>query len=664
MGDPLKIVHLEDNGMDAALVEAALAEDGITCEIVRTSGANDFRAALEDDHIDLILSDYALPGFDGVSAQRAALTRRPDVPFIFVSGTMGEEIAIDRLKDGATDYVLKHRLGRLGPAVRRALLDSRHRRERAEAEAEIRRLNEALQVALGQANTFLDSVVDNLPAMVFVKDAHDLRYVRFNRAGEALLGINRTELIGRTAAAVFPEQLARSYEASDREAIEARTVVALPEEIVPTRHRGPRVLQTKKIPILSAAGEPQYLVGISQDVTERRLAEESARLSKIEAERANRAKSDFLSRMSHDLRTPLNAILGFAQVLEFENLSAVHADSVRQILAGGQHLLELINEVLDISRIESGQLSLSPEPVGVAEVTEAVAGLIRPLAASRGIEVTVHASNGPPVYVRADRQRLRQILMNYFGNAVKYNRDRGSVSVVASDTGSGRIRVSVNDTGAGIAPEKLALLFQPFERLGAEQSAVEGTGLGLAVSKGLAQAMGGSVGVTSVVDHGSTFWVELPASDAPDLSAPTLDAAAPAHIGSGETRGTVLYIEDNASNVRLLQRLLERRSGVRLLNTGRGEEGIQMAQAEHPNLILLDLHLPDISGEEVLRRLWADPSTRGVPVAVLSADAMPSHRQRLLASGAVVYLTKPLDVHELLRVVDERLQSTGSDTSS
>jgi PAS domain S-box-containing protein len=654
----LRILHLEDNGNDAELVAATLAAEAIQCELIRVDSRAGFVAALENSDVDLILSDYSLPGFDGVTAHTIARASRPEIPFLFVSGTMGEEVAIDCLKDGATDYVLKHRLSRLVPAVRRALDETRNRRERAAAEAEVRRLNRELQIALGQATSLLDSVIENLPDVVSVKDARDLRYVRVNRACEDLLGAPRRDLLGRAVGELFPPHVATAIETADRAALAVRAVSEDTEEVVPSRDRGPRVFHTRRMPLLDASGAPTHLVTISADITERRAAEEDVRLSKLEAERANRAKSEFLSRMSHDLRTPLNAVLGFAQVLQLDNLPPEQADGLQQIVAGGRHLLDLINEVLDISRIESGHLSLSLEPVGVTDIVQHGTALIAPLAAARGIRVVIDAEPAEARYVRADRQRLNQILLNYLGNAVKYNRDHGTVTVTARLQPDQRIRFSVTDTGAGIPSEKLALLFQPFERLGAEQSAIEGTGLGLAVAKGLAEAMRGVVGVESAVDRGSTFWVELPEAAPPETRPePPAEPEIRDRDAATESHGTILYVEDNQSNVRLLQRLLGRRSTVRLVTAHTGAEGLDLARRERPDLILLDLHLPDMSGEDVLRYLWTNPATRSLPVAVLSADATSSQRQRLLASGAIAYLTKPLDLTQLLRLIDERLAS-------
>jgi PAS domain S-box-containing protein len=504
-----------------------------------------------------------------------------------------------------------------------------------------------------QARAFSDSIIENLPAVVTVKDARDLRYARFNRAAEETLGISRDSVIGKTDLEIFPPVLAEASGLKDRMVLETRTAVDIPEEIVATPGGEPKILHTKKIPVLDESGQPAHLVGVSIDITEQRAAHEQVRLAQLEAERASRAKSDFLSRMSHDLRTPLNAILGFAQILEMDALSPEQAEGVQQILRGGVHLLELINEVLDIARIEAGQLSLSPEPVRVGEVVAHVVNLVRPLGAARRISISAKPDRDAALHVHADRQRLTQILMNLVSNAVKYNRDGGRVDV-SSETRGHVVRISVVDTGAGIPPEKMALLFKPFARLGAEQSPIEGTGLGLAVSKGLTEAMAGSIGVDSRVDAGTTFWVEFPRTAVAEPRRPAVTAEAAAASIPGAA-GIVLYVEDNRSNIRLLERLLARRPDVRLLTAMTGQAALDMVARERPDLILLDLHLPDMKGEEVLRRLWADPGTRLIPVAVLSADATTAQKQRTLAAGAVAYLTKPLDLDRLLRLLDDRL---------
>ena len=675
MSEPLRILLLEDNPTDAELITATLESEGLTCECHRVVTREQFSAHLNHPY-DLILSDYSLPGFGGIDAQQIALERRPDLPFVFVSGTMGEEVAIERLKAGATDYVLKHRLGRLTGAVRRALAEAQNRKERDRARAEVSRLNAELEqrVAdrtnqLAQANTelarrewelrkataFLDSIVENLPAVVFVKDARYRRYVRFNRAGEELIGKRSEEVIGHTDHEIFPAAIADAFARTDLDALQGRGPVNGTDEVLATEAKGVRVLHTKKIPILGAQGTPEYLLGIAVDITERQHAEEAVRLARLEAERANQAKSKFLSRMSHDLRTPLNAILGFAQLLESEaSQSPEQLDNVRQILKGGEHLLVLINEVLDIARIETGHVSLSIEPLDVSGILQEVLELMRPLAAARQISLTI--DDDPHGWcVRADPQRLRQIFVNLVGNAVKYNSQGGDVRI-SGGRSNGRIRIRVSDTGPGIPPGKVSRLFQPFERLGAELGTIEGKGIGLTVAKGLVEAMEGAIGVESPAS-GATFWIELPAADDP---AGRTSARRPADSASLHGAGTVLYVEDNAANVRLVERLLSRRPGVRLAVAGEGEGGIMAAIREQPDLILLDLHLPDSSGEEVLQRLLSDPRTARIPVAVLSADATQAHSDRLLRAGAKAYLTKPLVLATLLELIDTHLGAPGA----
>ncbi len=391
----------------------------------------------------------------------------------------------------------------------------------------------------------------------------------------------------------------------------------------------------------------------------RRAAEDAVRRSEREAERANHAKSEFLSRMSHELRTPLNAILGFAQLLEMDRLTGEQRDNVHQILTGGKHLLDLINEVLDLARIEAGRLSVSVEPVAVQEVVQESLDLIVPLGVEKGVRFEGSPRGAPDWHVLADRQRLKQVLLNLLANAVKYNRSGGAVTLAYAVTAVGRLRVEVRDTGPGIPAEKLGHVFTPFERLGAERSGVEGTGLGLALSKRLVEAMGGTVGVDSRVGHGSTFWVEFPMVDAPLAGSENPAAAppAPASPDGGQPSRCILYIEDNPSNVKLVERLLVRRPAIRLLSVMQGGLGLSLARQHRPDLILLDLHLPDIPGDEVLRRLQGDPQTRGIPVVVISADATRRRVQQLTAAGAREFLTKPLDVARFLAVLDDILSN-------
>jgi PAS domain S-box-containing protein len=387
-----------------------------------------------------------------------------------------------------------------------------------------------------------------------------------------------------------------------------------------------------------------------------------------EAERANRAKSDFLGRTSHELRTPMNAILGFSQLLEMEeSLGPEPRESVEQILNAGRHLMTLIDEVLDISTAESGTMTLSLEPVAVDQLIAETLSLIGSLESRLRIEVERASPAGGNWKVLADPQRLKQVLLNLLSNAIKYNRPDGKVTVEfapAEETDPPAFRFSVQDTGPGISPEKLPRLFTPFDRLDAERTKthIVGTGLGLALSKRMIELMGGRIGVESVVGEGSTFWVEVPLAESPVAS---LDQTALPAIRNPQPEArnvrTLLYIEDNPSNLRLVTRILARRPAIQLLSAGTGALGLKMALGHRPDLILLDLHLPDMNGDQVLAQLRADSRTAEMPVVMLSADNLPDTRERMLAAGARAFLAKPVEVRTLLGVFDRFIESSGAD---
>ena len=393
-----------------------------------------------------------------------------------------------------------------------------------------------------------------------------------------------------------------------------------------------------------------------EDVTERLQLQESER-SRQRAEAASRAKSEFLSRMSHELRTPLNAMIGFAQLLDMRARDRLEPEQrlwARQIEQAGWHLLELINETLDLSRIEAGAVRLEPSPLRLAREFEASVALVS-TAASRH-PVTLRSSvDGDAGGVRADATRLRQVLTNLLGNAIKYNRPGGQVTLQAHRGGEGVVDIVVTDTGIGMTGEQLAALFEPYNRLGRESSGIEGTGIGMAISKLLAELMGGGLTARSEVGRGSTFTLRLPAAELPpepDEAAPVGDAA----VQPGDKQ--LLYIEDNEVNTELMRAMLAARPQFRLRCAGSGLDGLAEARRSRPDLILLDMGLPDLSGHEVLRRLKDDDELSAVPVVVVSADATPEHIERALQSGACSYITKPLAVGSFLEIVDRTLAAT------
>jgi PAS domain S-box-containing protein len=406
----------------------------------------------------------------------------------------------------------------------------------------------------------------------------------------------------------------------------------------------------------------ELVLGIDREISERKQTELALQQAKEIAEAASHAKSDFLSRMSHELRTPMNAILGFAQLLDLsrkEPLTPTQKERVRQIVKGGQHLLDLINEILDISRIEANRLHISPEPVKVRDSVQEVLDLTMPLAVERRVQVNpTWDAEDENHYVMADRQRLKQVLLNLLSNAVKYNDEGGTVSISCEQASPDGWRISIMDTGPGISKENMGRLFTPFERLGVEEPAIEGTGLGLAVAKRLVELMGGSIGVESTVGKGSTFWIMLPSAESPLVSLQRSGGTGELPALSPASR-TILYFEDNVANYELIRQVLADYSQIRLLWAADPKTGLEIARQKSPDLILLDLHLGGRDGAEVLQQLKANPQTASVPVVVVSADATPNQIERLIGLGAHSYLTKPLHVRRFIHLVEELLNERG-----
>jgi PAS domain S-box-containing protein len=820
METPMHILLLEDNPKDADLIKETLAGNELPCTITRVETGEAFTAALKSERFDLILADYKLPNFSGLDALKLAVARRPEVPFVFVSGTIGEEFAVLTLHMGATDYVLKNNLVRLPAAVRRAIAE-------AEATATRLRMEESLRLHATRMKSIMETSLDAIIVMdsqgvildwnakatsIFgwQKDealgrtvaetivpprhceAHTRGLKRFLATGEGPVLNRRVEITGLHRSGLeFPVELAVTaarihdhwqftafiVDITERKQAERRlaaqyAVTQVLSESPTLEEAASRILQvlceclgwevgavwkvdreanllrcveTWHAPNTEAAGfvagsrerpfapgvgmpgrvwssgEPAWIPDVLTDPNfprapmaakaglhgavgfpikigknvygiieffsheirqpdtdlmqmvgeigikvgqfiERKEADAALQerdLARLSAERANRAKSEFLSRMSHELRTPLNAVLGFAQLLEMETLSPEQQQHVQQILKGGRHLLALINEVLDISRIEAGRMTFSLEPVAVSSVTGEAVDLIRPQAAARNIRLMMEFPHNETVYIRADRQRIKQVLLNVLSNGVKYNREGGALTISGETVPGGRYRITVADTGGGIPPALMSRLFTPFDRLGAD-STTEGTGLGLVLSRSLTTGMGGTLSVDSVEGRGTSVSIEFP------LSGPPATRTTPAAPGKVQTVApasggafTVLYIEDNLPNYQLVERLVAKRPGVRLLSAMQGKLGVELAIAHRPDLILLDLNLPDMPGDEVLLRLREHPAAAAIPVVMLSADAMQRQIDRLLAAGAQRYLTKPIEVAQFYSLLDELMTKKG-----
>jgi PAS domain S-box-containing protein len=759
------------------------------------------RRPLSDRYFELSSDLLCTAGFDGYFKQvnpawtdtlgltESELLSQPCIDFVHPDDREGTLAATTRLTEAPTELVGFRNRYRTGDGSYR-WLEWNSKTVPGEdliyaTARDITAQHDAAQ-SVRRSEAFMNSVLENLPNMVFVKDAEELKFVQFNRASENLLGFSRAEMIGKSDYDFFPQEQAELFAAKDREVLASGEVLDIPEELVQTKAGERRLLHTRKVAIRDEDGNPSFLIGVSVDITERRDAEdrfrdlgisediterreaeerfrdlleaapdatvivdeegkimlvnaqterlfgyeheelvgepverlvpigfatvngdaglhaqnprtqamgvgpdlsarrkdgsefpveisrspmeveegtlitaairdvtdrkrveEAGEAARLDAEHANMAKSEFLSRMSHELRTPLNSILGFGQLLEMDRLEEGQRESVGQIMKGGRHLLVLIDEVLDISRIESGNLGISLEPVHLGSVLAEALSLIAPLAAQAGVRLKGDPSDFEDWYVRADQQRLNQVLLNLFANGVKYNQEGGEVRVECRRM-EDRVEVAVVDTGRGMTAEQLEHLFQPFDRLGAERTEIEGTGLGLALSKALVEAMGGTIVARSEPGGGTTVVIELEGAEPPTDEGLLGVSIGPA---AATARRTVVYVEDNLSNLKLVQGALSRLPDVRLIPAMQGELGLDLIREHRPDLVLLDLHLPDIPGTEVLEKLQADPATRGIPVVVVSADATASQVKRLLAAGASEYLTKPLDVRRLLELV-------------
>ncbi len=419
------------------------------------------------------------------------------------------------------------------------------------------------------------------------------------------------------------------------------------------------VLDRGRVLERDAAGEPIRASGTHLDITELKRSQEQLERARDEAVEANRAKSEFLSSMSHELRTPLNAVLGFAQLLEsdpVDPLSEDQLDSVKEINRAGRHLLELINEVLDLAKIESGKLEISIEDVNLAAVVQECLSLITPVAEKYAISIDLAQNCDTGIWVRADSTRLKQVLLNLMSNAIKYNREQGRVTIGPASLQDGRVCLPVRDTGFGLTSEQLQQVFQPFTRVGQEGGEIEGTGIGLTISRKLAERMGGQLLAESVPGQGSVFSIVLQAGLTPFELKPEMEQQPSGEkADSTQHRRTLLYIEDNPANLKLVQMILRKRQDLELLSAPNGELGLELAEAHQPDLILLDINLPGMDGYQILKALQEHPRLQHLPVVAVSANALPRDVERGLRAGFLSYLTKPIQVDEFLDMIDTHL---------
>jgi len=525
--------------------------------------------------------------------------------------------------------------------------------------------------ALLKAGTLQNAILNSANFSIIATDENGIIQL-FNVGAERMLGYAAADVVDRISPSDIhdhDEVVARAKALS----IEADTVIAPGfeslaykasrgiedvYELTYIRKDGSRF--PARVSVTSLRDDGGDLIGfllIGTDNSVRKQVESDLKEAMATADKANRAKTDFLSGMSHELRTPLNAVLGFAQLMDTGSPAptASQKRNLDQILKAGWYLLELINEILDLALIESGKVTLSREAVSLHEVMLECRAMIEPQARKRNIGISFPRVDAP-CFVEADRTRVKQIVINLLFNAIKYNRPGGTVAVEYAASESDSIRVTVRDTGAGMSIEQVEQLFQPFNRLGKEAGAEEGTGIGLVVTKRLVELMGGRIGVDSEPGTGSAFWVELALTSAPQLDfGETRTALARPQVAAGEPLRTLLYVEDNPANLELVEQLISRRSELRLLTAADGNLGVEFARAYMPEVILMDINLPGISGLEALSLLRADPTTAHIPIIALSANAVPRDITRALDAGFFDYITKPIKVEQFMDALDAAL---------
>ena len=673
---PKRLLAVDDSITYLQELGSQLRREGY--HVVMASSGEEALELLAARPVDGILLDLVMPGLSGQDTCKRIKQRAEwrDIPLIMLTARDDRDAMIEGINAGADDYIAKSAdfdvlKARLRAQLRRKYFEDENRRireklVRRETEATAREQGEAEQKKLDQRlrdqQFYTRSLIEsNIDALMTTDPLGIITDV--NKQMEALTGCTRDELIGAPSKNYF----------TDPERAEAAIKLVLSEKKVTDYELTARARDGKKTEVSYNATTfydrdrtLQGVLAIARDVTERKRNEQALQETNIElasaksaAEEANLAKSDFLSSMSHELRSPLNAILGFAQLMELASPLPTDSqkESIAQILQAGWHLLKLINEILDLSVIESGKVSLSTESVSLAEVMSECQAMMEPQAQQLGIGMTFPRFDNP-FFVSADRTRLKQIVINLLSNAIKYNKEQGTVVVDCATSAPGLTRISVKDSGAGLSPEKLAQLFQPFNRLGQEAGGVAGTGIGLVVTKRLAELMGGVLGVESTAGEGSVFWCELISCAAPELVVESGEAATVDRppVPAGARPRTLLYVEDNPANMKLVEQLIARRPDMRLLTAVNGTLGIEVARTTRPTVILMDINLPGISGVEALKVLRIDPATAHIPVVALSANAMPRDIEMGLDAGFFRYLTKPIKIKEFMDTLNTALE--------
>ena len=652
----LRVLVVEDSSDDAELMLREIQRAGYAIEYERVETKADMLAALARHPWDIIFSDYSMPRFSAMAALATLKESGLDIPFLVVSGTIGEETAVEALKGGANDFLVKGKLARLIPAIKRELRDAETRRSRREAELRYQLL------------------VEQLPIIVYVNPVNQMESTIYvSPQIQVILGYLPEEWLAD------PEFWQKTLHPDDRQAVlkhvEESDLTGKPFDMeyrMLARDGHVVWFHDQTVLIRDEKGQPLYWQGLKIDITKRKQAEEEILKLNVELERrveertrelerALRTKDEFLASMSHELRTPLNAILGLSESLTEQTAGSLNDKQRRYITTiheSGGHLLSLINDILDLARIESGQIVLNINEVDLKQVCQASLRLINELALKKKQEVTLELDEEIGS-IWADERRIKQILVNLLSNAVKFTPENGKIGlVIQGDRLEKRIIFTVWDNGIGIDDSDLVRLFQPFVQLDSSLAReATGTGLGLSLVAQMVRLHGGSVSVESQPGKGSRFMVTLPWE-------PTLATDAALRMRSTgkfrairpdmKDRPIILLIEDTREASIMITDYLQM-AGYQVFNARDAVNGIEQAKHLRPDLILMDIQLPGVDGLEATRRLRADPNFRTIPIIALTALAMPGDRERCLAAGATDYVTKPVGLKKLAKMIEEYL---------
>ena len=605
------------------------------------------RKYLSEQSPDIVIADLKLPDGYGIELLTAAHKTLP-CPLILLAEESSRQEAYESLQKGASDYILTdvtpaYEIPRI---VERVLKQKNFALENSQRKAD----------SLSQRMTdhILDHVVDGI---ITIDDKGIIE--SFNSSAEKIFRYSSSEVIGKNIKILMPEPYHSQHNEYLQKYIDTgiANIIGVGREVEGLRKDG------TVFPIDLAVNEvcledKRFFTGIVRDITERKQHDQELFQAKLEAEKTSLAKSEFLSRMSHELRTPLNSIMGFSQLLEMAAVKEKYPENqvnfIEQILRAGSHLLELINEVLDLSRVESGKIETHPEPVDVKNLLNEMVAFMQPIAQKSKVNISNDTELTGCSMIKADKGLLKQCILNLLSNAVKYNQEKGEVNLHCRTMENKNIQICVTDTGPGLSEEQQASLFQPFERLGAENSEIEGSGIGLTITKKIVELMGGTVGYESQLGKGSTFFIELPVyGDGEPYMEPVKAVPRPMKSPQGKNIFKILYIEDNQANLALIEHTLSRYSNIQLSSAFNGRQGLQKIQEYIPDLILLDMGLPDMEGLDVLKELKKNRQTKDIPIVVLSANALQSHINQSKDLGIERYLTKPIDIQEFADVINQ-----------